>query len=139
VLFQFLAKNDNPTHRILAFQGITRLAGQRELGNEKRLDALKKVIQQASRNDEKKQAIAALGDVRSVAAVELLGKIAEDEALAPDAAQAALRATRELRGNDRTKAEDVLEALKAKPIGEDVKKRIEEAQKEDAERPRRRR
>ena len=44
-----------------------------------------------------------------------------------------------MRGNDRTKAEDVLEALKAKPIGEDVKKRIEEAQKEDAERPRRRR
>ena len=44
VLFQFLDKNDNPTHRILALQGVTRLAGQRDLGNEKRLEALKKVI-----------------------------------------------------------------------------------------------
>ena len=97
------------------------------------------MLEQAQRAEEKKTAIAALGNVRSLAAVELLGKYADDETLVGDAAQAAIRATRELRGTSREKAEAVLETFKSKQVGEDVKKRIEEVQKDEAGERRRRR
>jgi hypothetical protein len=113
---------------VLATRGLIRLAGLREEPEDKRLQAYRDALSVAKRPDEKKQAFAGLVDLLSFESLTLLQGQFTDQALAGDAAQAAVRLCRSLAAIDTDRVVKALEAIKGlNGVPDNVKNEAEQA------------
>jgi hypothetical protein len=84
----------SPTHKILALRGLIRLAALPGNPGEQAVKWLAEAMSLASRPDEKKLALAALGGINHAAALELAVKSLADEGLEVEAATAVVKIAR---------------------------------------------
>jgi len=84
----------SPTHKILALRGLIRLAALPGNSGEQAVKWLAEAMSLASRPDEKKLALAALGGINHAAALELAVKSLADEGLEVEAATAVVKIAR---------------------------------------------
>jgi hypothetical protein len=120
------AKDDKTP--ILALRACIRLAGMKDAPMAGRLDVYRNVLAAAKRPDEKKQAIAGLGDLPATESLELLSKYVDDPALGTDAAMAAIRLAKQCGPLMGQKAVTILEGIKAVPgVSDDLKNKVDDA------------
>ena len=112
---------------VLALRGAMRLGSQKDQPTAQRLSIYRSVLETAQRPDEKKQALAGLGDVASVGSLELAQKYLKDSALANDAAMAGIRVARQLGTIDPDKAKAGLNEIKATVTSDELKKQADDA------------
>ncbi|HEX2974064.1 MAG TPA: hypothetical protein VHP11_17155, partial [Tepidisphaeraceae bacterium] len=123
-------KTDNPTHAILAVRGCIRLAGAaKDVPSAQRLEVYQSVLEIAKRNEEKKQALAGLGELPSLGALQLTQKYLKDPALAADAAGAGIRLSQQLAMAYNQEAKDALKAIQAAAPSENLRSEAEKAMK----------
>jgi len=94
-----IARSDkNPTHKILALRGVIRLAGPAvKLPPADAVTLLAEAMALASRAEEKKLALAALGEVKDAAAMDLAVKCLSDRELEVEAATAVVKVAKHVR------------------------------------------
>jgi len=112
---------------VLALRGAIRLAALKDQPASARLAIYRSVLEIAKRDEEKKQAIAGLGDVASVASLDLAMKYLKDPALGNDAAMAAIRLSRQLANIDAEKAKAALTEVQATVSSDELKKQADAA------------
>jgi len=124
-----LAKStQNQTYAVLSLRGTLRLAAAaKDTPSAQRLGLYRSVLATAKRPDEKKQALAGLGDLPSVAAMDLVQSYLKDPALGADAANAGIRLARRLGTVDNEKAMAALKEIKAIVTSDDLKKQADDA------------
>lgn len=124
-----LAKTaQKPSHAVLALRdGCLRLANQKELPLAERVSIYRSVLETAQRPEEKKQAIAGLADLPSLAALELLQTRVKDEALRSDAAAALIRLARQLGVVYNQRALAALQDLQAQAPTDELRRQAAEA------------
>jgi HEAT repeat protein len=81
----------NPAHKVLALRGLIRLAALPGTSGEQAVNVLVEAMSLASRPDEKRLALAALGEINHAAALELAVKSLADESLEVEAATAVVK------------------------------------------------
>jgi len=123
-----LAKStQNQTYAVLSLRGTLRLAAAKDTPSAQRLGLYRGVLATAKRPDEKKQALAGLGDSPSVAAMDLVQSYLKDPALGADAANAGIRLARRLGTVDNEKAMAALKQIKTIVTSDDLKKQADDA------------
>jgi HEAT repeat protein len=97
-----IARSDEtPRRKILALQGVIRLAGPAgKLPAEQALKLLTDAMSLAERAEEKKLALAALGEVKHPAAIDLAAKCLSDPALEVEAATTVVKVAKGLRATN---------------------------------------
>lgn len=88
--------NEKLTHQVLALRGYVRLAGAGERAAGDRVQMLQTALQAATRPEEKKLVLGALGEVKSVEALSATQPFLADEALREEAAAAVVKIAGEL-------------------------------------------
>ena len=128
-LLEIAAKPDtSKAHQALVLRGVTRLARSSEqAAAADRIRAAQAVIKTAQRNEEKKDAVAALGSIASAETVAALTPMLTDSVLKADAAQAGVNLARALRRGNRRAAEDLVKAISAADVSAELKQKAEAA------------
>lgn len=124
-LLEIAGKPDtSKVHQVLALRGAARLAGSSEQEPAaNRVEAAQAVLHAAQREEEKKEAIAALGGIASPEAVAALTPLLADPALKSEAAQAGINLARGLRRGNRKAAEDLVKAITAADVPAELKQK----------------
>jgi len=112
-------------HRVLGLRGYLQyIRGNKKLSNEQKVAKVQDVRSHIKRPEEKRQAIAVLGEAPSVGALELLTRLAEDSAVAEEAYSAMVRiAGRDIRGVSKDQRRQVLQTVAEKSKNNRTKQR----------------
>jgi HEAT repeat protein len=121
-----IAKGENPTHAVLALRGYIRLAGLKDRPAGERVGMYRKALETAQRVEEKKAALAGLGDVASVEALEILQHFLTVEQLKTDAAIAIVRLTKLLGASQNARMMALLTDLRGQAGLENARGQIDE-------------
>ena len=108
-LMKIATSSDNTTHQVLALRGYIRLAGSEGLKTEQRLEMYQKAMDAAKRDDEKRQALGGLGDVKAVEALKMVMPALDQKPLQNEACAAAVKIATNLGGHGK---ETIREAMK---------------------------
>jgi len=111
-LFELAKTADAGQSAMILRDGCLRLAESEEAPASQRLEIYRGVLEVAKRPEEKKRALAGLGDLPSLGALELLQSYARDAALKNEAALALVRLARQLAAAYPKQAKDALEQIK---------------------------
>jgi len=116
-------------HQVLGLRGYLQyIRGNKELGNEQKVARVKDVGFHIKRPEEKRQAIAVLGEAPSVSALELLTTLAEDPAVAEEAYSAMVGiAGQDIRGVSKDQRRQVLQRVAEKSRNDSTKQRAQKA------------
>ena len=118
----------NTTHAVLALRGALRLvSSSADAPVPQRVALVKDVLESAKRPDEKKQAIAALGGLRSAEALELLRMSVKEPAIAEDAVRAMVRLTGDIGGVYQKQSMTALEEARAATTNDGLRQQIDGA------------
>ena len=125
-----LARNvADETHHVLCLRGYTRLVGVSGASADEKVEMYRAALDAAKRPDEKKQVISGLGNVRSMASLQLVGACLEDEALKAEAALAAVKIACPKDENDKgllgVEVAEVLKKALEHVDDEEVRKKVE--------------
>lgn len=112
---------------VLALRGAMRLGAVQDQPASQRLAIYAGVLEIAKRPEEKRQALAGLGDVVSVGSLELVQRHLKDTDLANDAARAGVRVARQLGSIDPDKAKSALNEMKVAISSDELRKQVDEA------------
>jgi HEAT repeat protein len=127
-VLKYAHSSQDETCRVLALRGIVRLVGlPSERSAAETLALLDQAMSCATRVEDRKLVLAALGKVPDAAAVARAEDYLEDAELREEALAAALSSVRSLAALERESAASVLERLRGRPFGEDQSKKLEEA------------
>lgn len=119
---------EKPTYAVLALRdGSLRLAQMETVPLSQRLEIYRDVLKVAQRPDEKKQAVAGLGQLPAPGALELLQTCAKDPALKTDAVTAIIRLAKELGAVENKRALAALEEVKSLAANDVARKEVENA------------
>ena len=137
-----LAKNNtNATFQVLALRGYIRLAGvPADRPAADKLKMLKEAMDLAKRPDEKKMALAALGEIGTLDSLKLVDPCIDDKGLCEEACQAAVKIGGKIGGKAEAKdvaatMEKVLQNSKNKNIQGEARKIFDNAKKQQARGP----
>jgi HEAT repeat protein len=116
-------------HQVLGLRGYLQyIRGNKELSNEQKVARVKDVGFHIKRPEEKRQAIAILGEAPSVSALELLTTLAEDPAVAEEAYSAMVGiAGQDIRGVSKDQRRQVLQRVAEKSRNDSTKQRAQKA------------
>ncbi|OHB84872.1 MAG: hypothetical protein A2Z38_05910 [Planctomycetes bacterium RBG_19FT_COMBO_48_8] len=114
-------------HRVLGLRGYLQyIRGNKKLSNEQKVAKVKDMQSRIERPEEKRQAIAVLGEVPSVSALDLLTIFAEDPAVAEEAYSAMVRiADQENRGISNDQRRQVLKKVTEKSMNNSTRQRAQ--------------
>jgi HEAT repeat protein len=117
------------SHQVLGVRGYLQyIRGNKELGNEQKVDRIKEILSHIKRPEEKQQAIAVLGEAPSASALELLTTLAEEPAVVEEAYSAMVRiAGKDIPGVSRDKRRQVLQTVAEKSKNNGTKQRARKA------------
>jgi hypothetical protein len=101
---------ESNTHRVLALRAYLRLAGQRQLGADRRLAMYRDGLALAKSAEDKRLALSGLADLGDVRALPLVSPLLEDAEVQQEAAAAVVRVTREVKAPN-PEAKEVLEKV----------------------------
>ncbi|MGE5607955.1 MAG: HEAT repeat domain-containing protein [Bacillota bacterium] len=129
-VLELAKKTDNQTHAILALRGCIRLAGSaKDVPSAQRLEVYRSVLEIAKRDDEKKQALAGLGELPALGSLQLVQTYLKHPTLATDAVTAGIRLSRQLAMSYNAEAKAALKAIQAAASSDELRKQAEEAMK----------
>ncbi|MBM4030861.1 MAG: hypothetical protein FJ291_03650 [Planctomycetes bacterium] len=127
-LLEVAKGTESVQHHVLALRGCLRvLALPGERSADERLKLLAGAMRAARRPDEKKEALAAMGNVPSPEALKAVEPFLDDEALKAEAAVAAVKIASALTGSAPEAAKAALKKLLDAAPNDDVKKQAQEA------------
>jgi HEAT repeat protein len=114
-------------HQVLALRGYLQyIRGSKNLSNEQKVAKIKDLLPHIKRPEEKRQAIAVLGQAPSVSALELLTSLAEDPAVAEEVYSAMVQiASQNNSGISRDQRRQVLQMAADKSTNDDTKRRAQ--------------
>jgi len=119
------------SHHVLALRGYIRLAGTQTLKAQERLQMYSKAMSVAKRDDEKRQALGGLGDVKAVEALKMVLPALDQKGLQNEACAAAVKIAKNLgsHGKDtiREAMTKVLAITKNKRLRSDAQKLLKSA------------
>jgi hypothetical protein len=112
-------------HQVLGLRGYLQyIRGNKKLSNERKVSNVKDVRSHIKRPEEKRQAIAVLGEAPSASALELLTTLAEDPAVIEEAYSAMVRiVAKDIRGVSRDQRRKVLQTVAEKSRNDGTKQR----------------
>ncbi len=112
-------------HQVLALRGYLQyIRGNKKLSNERKVAKVKDLQSHIKRPEEKRQAIAVLGEAASASALELLTTLAEEPAVAEEAYSAMVRiAGQDIRGVSKDQRRQVLQTVAEKSRNDGTKQR----------------
>ncbi|MHC4509656.1 MAG: HEAT repeat domain-containing protein [Planctomycetota bacterium] len=112
-------------HQVLGLRGYLQyIRGNKKLSNERKVAKVKDVRSHIKRPEEKRQAIAVLGEAPSASALELLRTLAEDPAVVEEAYSAMVQiAGQDIRGISKNQRQQVLQTVAEKSRTDDTKRR----------------
>jgi len=108
-LLKVAASTETKTHHVLALRGYIRLAGAEGLKADRRLDMYRKAMNAARRDDEKRQVLGGLGNVKAVHALKMVIPAIDRKPLQKEACAAAVQIARNLGGQGK---ETIRQAMK---------------------------
>jgi len=113
------------SHQVLGLRGYLQyIRGNKKLSNEQKVVKVKDVRSHIKRPEEKRLAIAVLGEAPSASALELLTTLAEDSAVAEEAYSAMVRiAGQDIRGVSKDQRRQVLKTVAEKSRNDGTKRR----------------
>jgi len=130
-LLKIATSSDNKTHQVLALRGYIRLAGAEGLKTPQRLQMYEQAMKAAKRDDEKRQALGGLGDVKAVEALKMVMPALDQKPLQNEACAAAVKIAKNLGGHGketiREAMKKVLEISKNKRLRGDAQKLLKKA------------
>ena len=112
-------------HQVLGLRGYLQyIRGNKKLSNERKVAKVKDVRSHIKRPEEKRRAIAVLGEAPSSSALELLTTLAEDSAVAEEAYSAMVRiAGQDIRGVSNDQRRQVLQTVTEKSKNDGTRQR----------------
>ena len=112
-------------HQVLGLRGYLQyIRGNKKLSNERKVAKIKDMLSHIKRPEEKRQAIAVLGEAPSASALELLTTLAEDPAVVEEAYSAMVRiAAKDIRGVSKDQRRQVLQTVVEKSKNDGTKQR----------------
>ncbi|MHC4283352.1 MAG: hypothetical protein ACYSWZ_10340 [Planctomycetota bacterium] len=116
-------------HQVLGLRGYLQyIRGNKKLGNEQKVARIKDMLSHIKRPEEKRQAIAVLGEAPSASALELLMTFAEDPAVVEEAYSAMVRiAGQDIPGISRDKRREILQTVAEKSRNNGTRQRARKA------------
>ena len=113
------------SHQVLGLRGYLQyIRGNKKLSNERKVSNVKDVRSHIKRSEEKRQAIALLGEAPSVSALELLTILAEDPAVVEEAYLAMVRVVgKDIREVSRDQRRQILQTVAEKSKNDGTSKR----------------
>lgn len=127
-LLQIAAASAKETHQVIALRGVVRIVrAHADRPPEESLAILKSALEAARRDEERKSAVAALGDVRCPGALMLAREFLERDGLRDDAAGAVAALARSLAARHPEECTAALGAATAQTLGEAARKRVDDA------------
>jgi HEAT repeat protein len=125
-LLQIAKNSQNQTHAVLALRGYIRLAGTKDHPAAERVHMYRQALAAAQRVEEKKQALAGLGDVPSIEALEILQEKSKDADLTDDAASATIRLAKQLGTSHNARMLAMLREMRSQPGRDALRGQIDE-------------
>jgi HEAT repeat protein len=124
-LLMLATSAEKMSHQVLGLRGYFQyIRGNKKLSNEQKVAKVKDVRSHIKRPEEKRRAIAVLGDAPSSSALELLTTFAEDSAVAEEAYSAMVRiAGQDIRGVSKDQRRQVLKTVAEKSRNDGTKRR----------------
>jgi HEAT repeat protein len=124
-LLMLATSAEKMSHQVLGLRGYLQyIRGNKKLSNEQKVAKVKDVRSHIKRPEEKRLAIAVLGDAPSSSALELLTTLAEDSAVAEEAYSAMVRiAGQDIRGVSKDQRRGVLKTVAEKSRNDGIKRR----------------
>jgi len=124
-LLMLATSTEKMSHQVLGLHGYLQyIRGNKKLSNEQKVAKVKDVRSHIKRPEEKRRAIAVLGEAPSSSALELLTTLAEDSAVAEEAYSAMVRiAGQDIRGVSKDQRRQVLKTVAEKSRNDDIKRR----------------
>jgi HEAT repeat protein len=112
-------------HQVLGLRGYLQyVRGSKKLNNEQKVAKIKNLLPQIKRPEERRQAIAVLGQAPSASALELLTSLAEDQAVAEEVYSAMVQiAGQNISGISRDQRRQVLQMAAEKSKNDDTRQR----------------
>ncbi|HUS72333.1 MAG TPA: HEAT repeat domain-containing protein [Sedimentisphaerales bacterium] len=112
-------------HQVLGLRGYLQyIRGNKKLSNERKVARIKDILSHIKRPEEKRQAIAVLGEVPSASALELLTMLAEDPAVVEEAYSAMVQiAANDIRGISMDQRRQVLQTVAEKSRNDGTRQR----------------
>jgi HEAT repeat protein len=112
-------------HQVLALRGYLQyVRGSEKLSNEQKVAKIKDLLPHINRPEERRQAIAVLGQAPSASALELLTSLADDPAVAEEVYSAMVQiASQNINGISRDQRRQVLQMVAEKSTNDDTKQR----------------
>jgi len=130
-LMKIATSTEKTTHQVLALRGYIRLAGAEGLKADRRLDMYRKAMAAAKRDDEKRQALGGLGNVKAVDALKMVIPAIEQKGLQNEACAAAVKIATNLGGHGKETIRDamkkVLAVSKNKRLRDNAQKLLKKA------------
>jgi len=116
------------SHQVLGLRGYLQyIRGNKKLSNEQKVDRVKDVWPYIKQPEEKRQAIAVLGEAPSASALELLTTLAEDQAVAEEVYSAMVGiAGQDIRGVSKDHRRGVLQMVAEKSTNSGTRQRAKE-------------
>jgi len=128
-LLELAVREADATHHVLCLRGYTRLVGVSGASGDEQVEMYRAAIDAAKRADEKKQVISGLGNVRTMASLQLVDACLGDESLKAEAALAAVKIACPKDENDKglvgVEVAGVLTKALAHIDNEEVRKKVE--------------
>jgi HEAT repeat protein len=126
-LLMLATSAEKESHQVLGLRGYLQyIRGNKKFSNEQKVAKIKDVWSHIKRPEEKRQAIAVLGEAPSVSAMELLTTLAEDPAVAEEAYSAMVRiASQDIRGVSKDQRRGVLKTVAEKSRNNSTKQRAQ--------------
>ncbi len=130
-LLQVATSAEKTAHHVLALRGYIRLAGSDGLKAVQRIDMYRKAMDATRRDDEKRQVLGGLSDVKAVEALEMVVPALDQKGLRNEACAAAVKIAKNLGGHGketiRGAMKKVLEVSKNKRLRGDAQKLLKKA------------
>jgi HEAT repeat protein len=116
-------------HQVLGLRGYLQyIRGSKKLNNEQKVAKIKDLLPHINRPEEKRQAVAVLGQAPSAGALELLTNLAEDPAVVEEVYSAMVQiAGRGIRGISKDQRRQILQTVAEKSKNGDTKRRARRA------------
>jgi hypothetical protein len=113
------------SHQVLGLRGYLQyVRGSKQLGNEQKVAKIKDVWSHIKQPEEKRQAIAVLGEAPSTSALELLTSFAEDPAVAEEVYSAMVRiAGQDIPGVSKDQRRQVLQMVAEKSTNDGIRQK----------------
>ncbi|MHC4742093.1 MAG: HEAT repeat domain-containing protein [Planctomycetota bacterium] len=128
-LLKLATSAENMTHRVLGLRGyLQHIRGNKKLSNEQKVANIKDVGRHIKRPEEKRQAIAVLGEAPSAGALELLTALADDQAVVEEAYSAMVQiAGKDIAGVSKNQRREVLQRIAEKSKNNGTRQRAQKA------------